>query len=534
MAWASGNSLTPSTLNRVVPSWLSSALSASGLSLINVNDYGADRTGVADSTAALRSAYAAANGGATVLFPPGVYLVQSTVTIPDNVLTLGYGATVKNSSTTIGNMLTNANQVNGVGVSFAGLTIDGNGSIWPAGDPDGIKDSWNGISLVSAGRFFVRDVKLTGVYAYDTDVEAALRISNSSHFRLGAIEATNNKQDSIYINNCADYEVDGVECWDNGGSGLATDGPARAFARISNVNAVRSAWTAMTSQTFTGITINAPDTQLVNCRGRLCTGAGINIGHTGGAGAYVAHRAQLVNCAGNDNVLHGIAFQASDDLTMIGCSASSNSDTGFKHSVSGNRITLIGCVASGNTLRGIDISASSSTGHRIINCESYLNLSHGIALEQTYQSEVVGCTARDNDNGVAGRAGILISLSNDAWVHDNQCFDSRAGGARTQSYGIQLSSVGSVTLSGNLLRNNIVTDVYETGTNSKATTVQRYDGWLSADFISSSTTNQSLATAKIPNQGQLAFSILSLTSNGAEFGVRSGNTVYRWFSDAVG
>lgn len=53
-------------------------------------------------------------------------------------------------------------------------------------------------------------------------------------------------------------------------------------------------------------------------------------------------------------------------------------------------------------------------------------------------------------------------------------------------------------------------------------------------FISSSTTAQSGATARIPNQGQLYFSVLSLTSNGAELGFRSGNTVYRFFSDAAG
>lgn len=52
-------------------------------------------------------------------------------------------------------------------------------------------------------------------------------------------------------------------------------------------------------------------------------------------------------------------------------------------------------------------------------------------------------------------------------------------------------------------------------------------------FVSSTTTSQSGATASL-GQGQLFFSVLSLTTNGAEFGFRSGNTVYRFFSDAVG
>ena len=60
-------------------------------------------------------------------------------------------------------------------------------------------------------------------------------------------------------------------------------------------------------------------------------------------------------------------------------------------------------------------------------------------------------------------------------------------------------------------------------------------GWLYASvFISSSTTAQSLVTSKVSQQGQIAISILSLTSNGAQLGVRSGNTVYIFESTAQG
>ena len=60
-------------------------------------------------------------------------------------------------------------------------------------------------------------------------------------------------------------------------------------------------------------------------------------------------------------------------------------------------------------------------------------------------------------------------------------------------------------------------------------------GWLYAGvFISSATTAQSGATSRISQQGQIYFSVLSLTSNGGEIGFRSGNTVYRFASDLVG
>ena len=53
-------------------------------------------------------------------------------------------------------------------------------------------------------------------------------------------------------------------------------------------------------------------------------------------------------------------------------------------------------------------------------------------------------------------------------------------------------------------------------------------------FTSSATTAQSASTAKIVN-GQLIFSILSLTTNGAALYYRSGNSTYVWpSSGAIG
>lgn len=94
--WASGDSLTPSTLNRVVPSWVSSALSASGLGYVNVKDYGAVGDGSTDDTSALSNAFSAAASAysvAQIIFPPGRYAY--TQSLPwarrDNVAFVGVG-----------------------------------------------------------------------------------------------------------------------------------------------------------------------------------------------------------------------------------------------------------------------------------------------------------------------------------------------------------------------------------------------------------------------------------------------------------
>ena len=73
------------------------------------------------------------------------------------------------------------------------------------------------------------------------------------------------------------------------------------------------------------------------------------------------------------------------------------------------------------------------------------------------------------------------------------------------------------------------------GIQASVLTAKGSAGFIFANhFISSVTTNQSGATSKVSVQGQLYFSVLSLTTNGAEFGIRSGNTVYRWPSSLVG
>jgi len=62
----------------------------------NVKAYGAKGDGVTDDTASIKSAFAAAAAGGTIFFPPGTYLVTSSITIISNttIQGAGMGATV--------------------------------------------------------------------------------------------------------------------------------------------------------------------------------------------------------------------------------------------------------------------------------------------------------------------------------------------------------------------------------------------------------------------------------------------------------
>lgn len=57
-----------------------------------------------------------------------------------------------------------------------------------------------------------------------------------------------------------------------------------------------------------------------------------------------------------------------------------------------------------------------------------------------------------------------------------------------------------------------------------------YGGFKSGQFISATTTSTSATTANQTVQGSLRFSVLSLSTNGAEIAFLSGNTTYRFSS----
>lgn len=68
---------------------------------LNVKDFGADVTGLTDSSTAIQNAINAAQDGATIIFPFGTYLIGTTLNIPVNksrITLKGLGGTLKASS----------------------------------------------------------------------------------------------------------------------------------------------------------------------------------------------------------------------------------------------------------------------------------------------------------------------------------------------------------------------------------------------------------------------------------------------------
>jgi hypothetical protein len=147
----------------------------------NVINYGADSTGVADSTTAIQAAIAAAaaSNGGTVYVPPGTYKITATLTInSSSVVIVGAGSAGETNSGGVGSTSATifkwAGAVDGVMVSFLtpagvsnskrfnqglqGVELDGDGI---AGTGIKIK-SVNGLQLTS---LFIVNMKLYGIYA---------------------------------------------------------------------------------------------------------------------------------------------------------------------------------------------------------------------------------------------------------------------------------------------------------------------------------------------------------------------------------
>lgn len=142
------------------------------------------------------------------------------------------------------------------------------------------------------------------------------------------------------------------------------------------------------------------------------------------------------------------------------------------------------------------------------------------------QLAVTGGSASTPSIGFVGDVNTGINL---AAADTIDLIGGGATGLRATAFGSQVP-IGSATTPSFAFTSETSLGLYR----SVASVTKHSYGWFSADLISSSTTGVSGATARLANQGQLFFSVLSVTSNGAEFGFRSGNTVYRFFSDAVG
>lgn len=89
---------------------------------VSVIDYGADSTGVADSTSAIQAAIDASTTGQSVIFSPGTYKITANVTVSKGIDISGYGAQINCVGTSALFYVSGANII---GLKFRGITFYG-------------------------------------------------------------------------------------------------------------------------------------------------------------------------------------------------------------------------------------------------------------------------------------------------------------------------------------------------------------------------------------------------------------------------
>lgn len=199
---ASDISYTPAGTNAVITN-----VQAKLRQYVSVVDFGADATGVADSTNAIKAAIAASN---SVYFPTGSYLVSSSIPITTpvylysegsgftydaNTGTGQTGATIK-CGTVTGYLFTVALPLNTTrsGFNLRGLTFDGNAST-----------TWNGLVIAnpnaSSSSSACANFTMSECAVVNSNTSAPLMdLSSFDRFQLTKSTFARFSNDAIYIN----------------------------------------------------------------------------------------------------------------------------------------------------------------------------------------------------------------------------------------------------------------------------------------------------------------------------------------------
>lgn len=227
---------------------------------VNVLDYGADPTGVADSASAIQRAV---NGAQHVYFPSGTYLVAATITVPSNrVLSgVGYASCLTANGDYPVITLANADSSIPENVSLEQLRLAHTNTVGPAvlqGSSYGVSlwghnillvdlwlvDCFSAVVLATEETNYSQDIRLERVYAEHSGPSAngaayGLQVNTVSGIAITDCVWQDAWLDGIKLRKlCTDVRISGGACIRNGrGYGYGTSGDGiDMFAGAENVS----------------------------------------------------------------------------------------------------------------------------------------------------------------------------------------------------------------------------------------------------------------------------------------------------------
>ena len=373
----------------------------------NVVNYGADKTGAADSTTAIQNAISAAGGGGVVYFPAGTYKASSISVNSANLSLIGDGqfATTLTPSSTAGNFLTFSGNhgtianlaivinnmkrtsgdtifVNAGAVSIENLQIIASGS---GGFFNGIHFDTATAPQFSLTNFLIGNCSGAAVQIGDATNQSQVVSGNITNGSIGTCGNGIAIYDTGGINV---FQVDIISCTSHGVVTFPSPGQTPFALFFTNVlcdTCGSDGWFIGTNGGSVG------DVHLVGCWGASNSGAGINL-----AGA-TSQAVDGIVITGGDytaNQQQGIALSACTNVIVNGAQVYNNSQAG-----------------SGKAC-GIGVAANVS-GFQILNCISG-----------------VGGHTQQVGYGAYQSYGILVASgsSNNYIIQSNRCPGNLSGG----------------------------------------------------------------------------------------------------------
>lgn len=372
---------------------------------VSVLDYGADPTGVADSTAAIQAAIND-NPGKRIMFPKGTYLISAAITVPASNILSGDGA----FSTVI--------NVSGSGYDAFTFTLSGSG--------------------VSNIHFTSPSPRTSGYYLnFHTNAATAIQqnLVDKVFIQQGnGVDISGPNTTLTYILDSNFYGLPpstGIGIWIEGGAGTI----------INNIQMDNP----VASQPSAGILMTGGGGVLISKTDVVRSGIGLNVIPSS----------------------QGVNFLTVSDSEFDTCTNYavniSPTGTGFIDSVTLNNVWSS---ASGVGINVNPTSAAGVNGLNIIAPRIFNNLAQGIYVGgTTFFTNIIGGQFGGNSSGASGSyAGIEFGSN---LTHFNAAYNfvgQVAGGSNTQNYGIIVGSGASnYNISNNTLNLNLTGGLLNNG-----------------------------------------------------------------------
>ena len=407
----------------------------------DVRRYGADPTGVANSTTAFDNAFLVAEQGANSVYAPGGTYNVTDLAFRSNVFLYGDGpeVTILRHHALTGVYVLGHNDTDITNIGFSDLTIDGNKSLGT------FTGAGHGIDLRDASQIWFDNI--------------LVRDTSGHGFQLADVQYVMGGK--VRVKDCEKY-----------GFVIDSESSATTYTQYINIDTIHVTGSGIEASGWAGINIgdvfpSAPRGPRYLNFGTLyaeecgnasaSAGPGVALGRNAATGTTGPQYVQIGNLISRDNETFGVE--------LFGC----------------KQVTIGEIIAIGNDKHGVTFSygdAAGSPPDSPVLCErvsvgsilSYSNGFDGVRFGGCEEANVGGITAMNNDSTGGGYAGVAFepgggSAITDGYGNGNivigQVYVGDDQGSPTQTYGISYGDGADPKNSayiGSLICNNNKTD----------------------------------------------------------------------------